>query len=98
IQFVASASEGLWYARSESFMQTDLLQTLRWIRTIGDVVFIVGALAVSWQVVKGLFFDLSEDTLSSSGTASDLSLAGGAGSAPVHGEDFCCGGCGGDEK
>jgi nitric oxide reductase subunit B len=54
IQFVASASEGLWYARSEGFMQGDLLQTLRWIRTIGDVVFIIGALAVSWQVVKGL--------------------------------------------
>ncbi|SHE97342.1 nitric oxide reductase subunit B [Microbulbifer donghaiensis] len=54
IQFVASASEGLWYARSESFMQGDLLQTLRWIRTIGDVVFIVGAVAVAWQVVKGL--------------------------------------------
>ena len=54
IQFVASASEGLWYARSESFMQGDLLQTLRWVRTIGDVIFIVGALAVSWQVVKGL--------------------------------------------
>ena len=54
IQFVASASEGLWYARSEGFMQSDLLQTLRWIRTIGDVIFIVGALAVGWQVVKGL--------------------------------------------
>ncbi|MCL7943553.1 nitric-oxide reductase large subunit [Marinobacter sp. ATCH36] len=56
IQFVASASEGLWYARSEAFMQSDILQTLRWVRTIGDVVFIVGALAVSWQVVKGVLF------------------------------------------
>lgn len=56
IQFVASASEGLWYARSEAFMQQPLLETLRWIRTIGDVVFIVGALAVTWQVVSGLWF------------------------------------------
>lgn len=56
IQFVASASEGLWYARSEAFMQSDILQTLRWVRTVGDVVFIVGALAVTWQVVKGVFF------------------------------------------
>ncbi|WP_049723425.1 nitric-oxide reductase large subunit [Gilvimarinus polysaccharolyticus] len=55
IQFVASASEGLWYARSEGFMQQPLLETLRWVRTIGDVVFIVGALAVAWQVVKGVF-------------------------------------------
>ena len=54
IQFIASASEGLWYARSEAFMQQPLLETLRWIRTVGDVVFIVGALAVTWQVVSAL--------------------------------------------
>lgn len=55
IQFQASVSEGLWYARSEGFMQQDILQTLRWVRTFGDVVFIFGALAVAWQVVLGLF-------------------------------------------
>ena len=55
IQFHASVSEGLWYARSEAFMQQDLLQTLRWVRTFGDVVFIVGALAMTWQVVIGFF-------------------------------------------
>ncbi|CAI87466.1 MULTISPECIES: nitric-oxide reductase large subunit [Pseudoalteromonas] len=55
IQFIASASEGLWYARSEALMQSDTLVTLRWVRTIGDVVFMVGALAVTWQVVKGVF-------------------------------------------
>ncbi|MEP4466102.1 nitric-oxide reductase large subunit [Marinobacter alexandrii] len=54
IQFAASADQGLWYARSEGFMQSDILQTLRWVRTFGDVVFIVGAAAVAWQVVKGL--------------------------------------------
>lgn len=55
IQFHASVSEGLWYARSEAFMQQDLLQTLRWVRTFGDVVFIVGALAMTLQVVSGFF-------------------------------------------
>lgn len=54
IQFHASVSEGLWYARSEAFMQQSLLQTLRWVRTFGDVVFIVGAIGVAWQVVLGL--------------------------------------------
>ena len=53
-QFHASVSEGLWYARSEGFMQQDFLQTLRWIRTLGDVVFIVGAVAVALQVVLSL--------------------------------------------
>ena len=56
IQFIASASEGLWYARSEAVMQSDTLVTLRWARTIGDIVFMIGALAVTWQVTKGVFF------------------------------------------
>src|SRR3546814_20088785 len=55
IQFHASVTEGMWYARSEEFMQQPLLQTLRWVRTFGDVVFIVGALSTFWQVVVGLF-------------------------------------------
>ena len=53
-QFHASVTEGLWYARSEAFLQQPFLETLRWIRTFGDVVFIVGAFAVVWQVVIGL--------------------------------------------
>lgn len=72
LQFLASAGKGLWYARSEGFMQTDLLQTLRWVRTFGDVVFIVGALAVTWQVVKGLFFPtLKEEELPVAAAAAD---------------------------
>ncbi len=54
IQAYASVDKGLWYARSEGFMQSDVLQTLRWARTFGDVVFIIGALALFLQVCKGL--------------------------------------------
>jgi len=54
IQFHASVSQGLWYARSEEFMQQPLLQSLRWARTFGDVVFIIGALSMALQVVLGL--------------------------------------------
>ncbi|HRO61502.1 MAG TPA: cbb3-type cytochrome c oxidase subunit I, partial [Burkholderiaceae bacterium] len=53
-QFHASATVGMWYARSEEFLQLPLLETLRWVRTFGDVVFIVGAVAVFWQVVSVL--------------------------------------------
>jgi len=55
LQMKASISEGFWYARSEAFLQSRVLQTLRWVRTIGDVIFIIGALAVAEQVIKGLF-------------------------------------------
>ena len=51
----AAATEGLWWARSEEFMQQPLLQNLRWVRTFGDLVFIGGALAFSLQVVLGVF-------------------------------------------
>ncbi|OOR91679.1 nitric oxide reductase large subunit [Moraxella caviae] len=51
----AAITEGLWYARSEEFMQQGFLETLRWVRTFGDVVFIVGAVAVAWQVITMTF-------------------------------------------
>ena len=54
IQFHASVSQGLWYARSEEFLQLPLLNTLRWVRTFGDLVFIGGAVAMALQVVIGL--------------------------------------------
>nr|WP_286207674.1 nitric-oxide reductase large subunit [Hephaestia sp. MAHUQ-44] len=50
-QFEASVTTGMWYARSDEFLQQGFLETLRWIRTFGDVVFIVGAIAIAWQVV-----------------------------------------------
>jgi len=65
IQFMASVSEGLWYARSESMMQSEVLVTLRWVRTIGDVVFIIGALSITWQVIKGVLGLGSETTADS---------------------------------
>lgn len=50
-QFEASVTTGMWYARSDTFLQQGFLETLRWVRTFGDVVFIVGAVAIAWQVV-----------------------------------------------
>ena len=56
IQGYASISEGLWYARSEEFMQQPLFDPLRWVRLGGDVVFIFGALAFFWQIFTMIFF------------------------------------------
>ncbi|OOF66956.1 nitric-oxide reductase large subunit [Rodentibacter sp. Ppn85] len=56
IQGYASISEGLWYARSEEFMQQPLFDTLRWVRLVGDVIFIFGALAFFWQIFTMIFF------------------------------------------
>ena len=55
IQAWASITHGLWFARSEEFMQQPLLQNLRWARLIGDTILIIGAVAFFWQIVKVLF-------------------------------------------
>ena len=55
IQAWASITHGLWFARSEEFMQQPLLQNLRWLRMIGDTILIIGAVAFFWQIVKVLF-------------------------------------------
>ena len=46
LQTWASVDQGYWYARSSEFMQTDLLQGLRWMRVPGDTVFFLGAVAL----------------------------------------------------
>jgi len=46
VQTWASVEHGYWYARSSEFMQTPLLQTLRWWRVPGDTVFFFGAVAL----------------------------------------------------
>ena len=50
-QTMASVRDGLWYARSAEFMQQDYLQTLRWLRVIGDTIFAVGVFALGYFVV-----------------------------------------------
>jgi nitric oxide reductase subunit B len=45
LQTYQSVSVGYWSARSSEFMQTDLMQTLRWLRMIGDSVFALGAIS-----------------------------------------------------
>jgi nitric oxide reductase subunit B len=51
LQAWASVQTGLWYARSAEFMQSDLMNTLRWMRVIGDTLFAAGAVALGIFVI-----------------------------------------------
>ncbi|WNG50096.1 nitric-oxide reductase large subunit [Archangium minus] len=51
LQTKAAIEQGTWWARSADFMQTPLMDTLRWLRVPGDVLFAVGALLLAWFVV-----------------------------------------------
>lgn len=45
LQTKASVEVGYWFARSPEFLQTPLMNMLRWMRAIGDSIFGLGALA-----------------------------------------------------
>jgi len=44
----ASVEVGLWYARSADFLQLPWMETLRWLRIVGDTVFFAGTAAFAW--------------------------------------------------
>jgi nitric oxide reductase subunit B len=49
-QTVASVKHGLWYARSAEFLEQPTLETIRWLRVIGDTIFAIGSLYLGWFV------------------------------------------------
>ena len=52
MQTWASVEYGYWHARSAEFLQTDLMQTLRWLRVIGDSIFSAGVVSLVIFVVR----------------------------------------------
>lgn len=51
MQAWASIERGTWYARSAEFLQSPTMQTLRWMRVPGDVLFAAGAALLGWFVL-----------------------------------------------
>lgn len=51
MQALASIERGTWYARSAEFLQTGAMQTLRWMRVPGDILFALGAALLGWFVL-----------------------------------------------
>jgi len=51
LQTWASVEHGMWYARSAEFLQTPLMDRLRWMRVIGDSIFAIGVLSLGWFVL-----------------------------------------------
>jgi nitric oxide reductase subunit B len=51
LQTWASVEYGMWYARSPEFLQTELMDVLRWLRVVGDTIFALGAVGFVWFVL-----------------------------------------------
>ncbi len=59
LQGWASVEHGMWYARSADFLQQPIFEILRWLRMIGDTVFLAGVFAFaffSFGIVGGWSF------------------------------------------
>jgi nitric oxide reductase subunit B len=48
LQVWESVENGLWSARSAEFLQSPLIERLRWLRIVGDTVFMSGVAALVW--------------------------------------------------
>jgi nitric oxide reductase subunit B len=71
MQAWASVEHGMWYARSAEFLQTPTMDTLRWLRVVGDTLFAAGIVALGyfvlglktgWSLRKGELQDVPELT------------------------------------
>jgi nitric oxide reductase subunit B len=51
LQTIASVDHGIWYARSMEFMQTPLMQNIRWLRVFGDTIFAFGSIGLVYFVI-----------------------------------------------
>lgn len=50
LQAIASINEGMWYARSAEFLQQPFMDTLKWLRVVGDTIFALGLFAFVWFI------------------------------------------------
>lgn len=60
LQTWAAVETGTWYARSAEFLQTGFMDTLRWMRVLGDTIFAAGAMVLGYFVL-GLITGHSHD-------------------------------------
>ncbi len=52
LQLLAVLQQGYAYGRSAEFMQQPIVKLLIWMRVPGDTIFSVGALSLSWFVLR----------------------------------------------
>jgi nitric oxide reductase subunit B len=52
IQLLAAIDHGYWFARSAEFMHQPLIELLVWMRVPGDTIFSVGAVLLTWFIIR----------------------------------------------
>ena len=62
LQLLAAIEHGYWYARSAEFMQQPIVELLVWMRMPGDILFSMGAVTLTWFVLRLWFGPRREET------------------------------------
>ncbi|HEX6849886.1 MAG TPA: nitric-oxide reductase large subunit [Candidatus Polarisedimenticolaceae bacterium] len=70
----ASVEQGLWFARSAEFLQQPWIELLRWLRLVGDTVFLVGVGSLTWFML-GLWTGWSYEPAEAPATMPDANPA-----------------------
>lgn len=53
LQFMAVVEEGLWFARSNEFVDSNVFQTLTWLRIVGGSIFVLGGVVpLAWFIIS----------------------------------------------
>jgi nitric oxide reductase subunit B len=63
MQLLAAIEHGYWYARSAEFMQQPVVDLLIWMRMPGDIIFSLGAVTLTWFVLRLWFGPRREERL-----------------------------------
>jgi nitric oxide reductase subunit B len=71
LQLLAAIEHGYWYARSAEFMQQPIVDLLVWMRMPGDIIFSVGAVTLTWFVLRLWFGPRREEALPGAAEAAD---------------------------
>jgi nitric oxide reductase subunit B len=62
IQFSAVLDKGLWFARSDEFIDSNIFQTLTWLRMVGGSLFTVGGVVPLAYLVLASARNLKQDS------------------------------------
>ncbi len=59
-QAAESIEHGMWYARSSELMQHPTMVGLKWLRSIGDIIFGIGIISTCWLVFQLTFKNIKQ--------------------------------------
>jgi nitric oxide reductase subunit B len=71
MQLLAAIEHGYWYARSAEFMQQPVVDLLIWMRMPGDIIFSLGAVTLTWFVLRLWFGPRREERLADGAEVAD---------------------------